>query len=128
MISRPARTRIALGVGGIVIVSGVLGCMHMRSQQYPASGPTFSVTLTSNPAPVTAADFGHTWTLNVDRGTIGCTKDADGDPTLFFTAPDGTEYALNGVTGNKDRPDIEDIANGSVGPLRSFAFGVCDVP
>ena len=56
-------------------------------------------------------------------GPSGCGKTT----LLNFTAPNGIEYALNHVKGNGSRRDIDDISNGSVGPLRSFAFTVCDV-
>lgn len=48
---------------------------------------------------------------------------------MRFTAPDGTQYALNQTSDNKDLPDINQLlADGkSTGTLTSFAFTVCDV-
>ena len=75
---------------------------------------------------MTAEQFGHSWALKVDHGTVACVMNDEGDPVLTFTAPDGTVYALNALKENKDLPDISEIADGSIGTLRTFAFTVCD--
>lgn len=98
------------------------GLMHPGD--FPKDGPT--ITATSNPQPVTADDFGRAWNLNVDHGTVRCEENDKGDPVLRFTAPDGTDYALNSVDENAGLPPISDITDGSIGTLRSFAFTVCD--
>lgn len=120
------RTRLARSAAASVAVLtfGLTGCGAFHPEDFPTDGPMR--TATSNPAEVEASDFGHSWNLDVDHGTVGCEMSSDGDPALTFTAPDGTVYALNAVEANHDLPDIGDIANGSVGPLRSFAFTVCD--
>ncbi|PHP52634.1 superoxide dismutase [Actinomyces ruminis] len=100
------------------------GCGITHPEDYPVDGPTFKAT--SNPAEVHAEDFGHSWNLNVDSGVVGCEFDEDGDPALTFTSPDGTVYALNAVEANDGLPEIGDIAGGSVGYLRTFAFTVCE--
>ncbi|SPF68348.1 Prokaryotic membrane lipoprotein lipid attachment site profile [Propionibacterium ruminifibrarum] len=116
---------ILTGAAAALLVAATSGCGALHSEDYPTDGP--SRTATSNPQEVTAEQFGHSWALDVDRGTVGCERNADGDPVLTFTSPDGTRYALNRVEGNRDLPDVSEIANGSIGPLRSFAFSVCDV-
>ena len=103
---------------------GLSGCGLLHPHDYPTSGPT--KTATSNPQEVKADDFGHSWNLTVDHGTISCEENSKGDPILRFTSPDGTVYALNSLDENSDLPSIEKIANGSVGTLRTFAFSVCD--
>lgn len=101
------------------------GCGIFHPDDYRADGP--SLTASSNPQEVQAEDFGHSWNLTVDHGTISCELDGDNNAALRFTAPDGTVYAINFVDKNTDLPSIEKIADGSVGPLRTFAFTVCDV-
>lgn len=117
--------------GGVLVMScltagGLLaGCNGMRHpEDFPTDGPT--ATATANPQEVSADDFGHSWALDTDHGTVSCRSGQDGDPVLRFTAPDGTAYALNEVDGNNGLPDISEIADGSVGTLRTFAFTVCD--
>ena len=73
-----------------------------------------------------AEDFGHSWDLEVDHGTVSCTMNGSDDPVLTFTAPDDTVYALNAVDENRELPEIDDIADSSIGTLRAFAFSVCD--
>lgn len=53
---------------------------------------------------VTSADLGDAWPLTVDHGTIRRRGDA-----VTFVAPDGTEYALNGVAISAGFPEIEPI-------------------
>ncbi|NNG80373.1 superoxide dismutase [Micrococcus luteus] len=104
---------------------GLAGCNGMQHpEDFPVDGP--KVTATSNPAEVSKDDFGHSWNLTVDHGTVACEQNSDSDPVLTFTAPDGTVYALNAVDQNKDLPDIGEISDGSIGTLRTFAFTVCD--
>lgn len=107
-----------------LLVSALTGCGIFHPEDFPADGPTR--TATSNPAEVTSSEFGHSWNLTVDHGTVSCERSGDGDPALTFTAPDGTTYALNSVEANSDLPDISEISDGSVGTLRTFAFTVCD--
>ncbi len=121
----PRRIRgfIAAGLLGAM---GLSGCGMFHPEDYPTDTAKLPKA-TSNPAKVSKATFRHSWNLKVDHGTIHCKLNSGGDPILYFTAPNGTEYALNSVTGNGGRPDIEDIADGSVGTIRSFAFSVCKV-
>lgn len=108
-----------------LLLLGLTGCNGMQHpEDFPLDGPTH--TAPSNPQEVSAADFGHTWALNVDHGTVSCETNSKGDPVLRFTAPDGTDYALNSVDENSDLPPISDISDGSIGTLRTFAFTVCD--
>jgi hypothetical protein len=116
---------VAASTAAALLTLGLAGCNGiMHPEDFPENGPTH--TATSNPQDVDAADFGHSWNLDVDHGTISCEQSAKGDPVLRFTAPDGTEYALNSVDDNADLPPIGDIADGSTGALRTFAFAVCD--
>ena len=120
------RRRASATAAAGLLALGLSACNGLRHpEDFPTDGP--SVTATSNPAKVKSSDFGHSWNLKVDHGTVTCKDNSDGDPILYFTAPNGIEYALNHVKGNGSRRDIDDISNGSVGPLRSFAFTVCDV-
>lgn len=117
--------RALIATTAALLTVGLSACNGMRNpDDFPTDGPT--MTATSNPAEVSASDFGHSWNLEVDRGTVACEMNGDGDPTLTFTAPDGTVYALNAVGDNRELPDISEIANGSIGTLRTFAFTVCD--
>lgn len=120
-------TRRVLGtMTAALLAIGLTACNGiMNPDDFPTDGrPT--MTATSNPAEVEASDFGHSWNLNVDHGTIACETNSDGDPVLTFTAPDDTTYALNSVDDNSQLPDIGEIADGSIGTLRTFAFSVCD--
>lgn len=101
------------------------GCGAFHPEDYPLDGP--ALTATDNPQEVTADQFGHSWPLAVDQGWVGCELNGNGDPVLTFTDPDGTVYALNALEENRGNTDIGDIATGSIGPLRTFAFAVCDV-
>ena len=120
-----SRIRGVLASASLLATACLAGCGAFHQKDFPTDGP--SVTATSNPAKVKSSDFGHSWNLKVDHGTVTCKDNSDGDPILYFTAPNGIEYALNHVKGNGSRRDIDDISNGSVGPLRFFAFTVCDV-
>jgi hypothetical protein len=108
----------------VLLTLGLTGCGVMHPEDFPVDGP--ARTATSNPQNVTDDNFAHSWNLTVDRGTVSCERNSKGDPVLRFTAPDGTEYALNSVDENADLPPIGDISNGSIGTLRTFAFTVCD--
>lgn len=121
-IGRRTVTTLALALTGVLALAG---CGALDSGAYPADGPT--VTATSNPQQVTAGQFGHAWPFTVDNGEIACTINDDGNPLLSFTAPDGTAYALNAVDGSRQLEDIAEIRDASIGPVRSFAFSVCDV-
>lgn len=119
-------TRPVLGtVTAALLTIGLTACNGiMNPEDFPTDGPT--MTASSNPAEVEASDFGHSWNLDVDHGTVACEINSDGDPVLTFTAPDGTTYALNSVDDNRQLPDIAEITDGSIGTLRTFAFSVCD--
>lgn len=116
-------TGLAAAIAALTITA-LTGCGALHPDDYPLEEPTLQAT--SNPAEVSAKQFGQSWSLDVDHGIVGCELDEGGNPILTFTAPDGTTYALNAIGPNTDRPDIENISNGSVGTLRTFAFTVCD--
>lgn len=118
-------SRYVLAAAGVGLAAlSLTACGLTHPEDFPLDGPT--QTATSNPAEVTAEQFGHSWALKVDHGTVACVMNDEGDPVLTFTAPDGTVYALNALKENKDLPDISEIADGSIGTLRTFAFTVCD--
>jgi hypothetical protein len=74
-------------------------------------------------ARVSQAQFGHRWPLTVDCGVLFCdaTGDQGGVNGVYFTAPDGTVYAVNGTARNSgDYPDIDPIW----APDRGFGKGV----
>lgn len=115
----------AVALGGVALLMSTLsGCGLFHQGDFPTDGPTRKAT--SNPAEVSSSDFGYSWNLKVDHGTVACKKSDNGDPALTFTDPDGKTYALNSVEANSDLPNISEIASGSVGTLRTFAFTVCD--
>lgn len=120
------KRRIALYIAGLTVLStaALTGCGALNPDQYPVDGPT--ATATANPQEVTDEEFGHSWPFTVDHGTLSCEMNDSGDPLLAFTAPDGTTYALNAVDGSEELEDISEISEGSIGPIRSFAFSVCD--
>ena len=65
-------------------------------------------TLEPNEARIAEKDIPHDeWPLTVPRGVVRCEGAAD----VFFQAPDGTEYAVNGAakTTRRDLPEIERI-------------------
>ena len=116
-------TGLMLTVMVMFAATGCNGLLH--PEDFPTDEPTLSAT--SNPQQIQANQFGQSWHLNVDYGTISCEENHKGGPILRFTAPDGTVYALNSVAQNSDLPSIDDISDGSIGTLRSFAFTVCDI-
>ncbi len=124
MNSNPGRALRPATLATIPLILALTGCGSFHPEDYPLDGPT--LTATENPQEVTAEQFGHSWPLTVDHGQVGCDLNAAGDPVLTFTDPDGTVYALNALEENAGNADIGDIATGSVGPLRTFAFTVCD--
>lgn len=124
MNSNPGRALRPAALATIPLILALTGCGAFHPEDYPLDGPT--LTATENPQEVTAEQFGHSWPLTVDHGQVGCDLNAAGDPVLTFTDPDGTVYALNALEENAGNADIGDIATGSVGPLRTFAFIVCD--
>lgn len=123
---RERRIRLTGGaVSAAFLAIALAGCSGLsHPEDSPADGQ--GATVTSNPQEVRAEDFGRTWPLNIENGTISCRVNADGDPVLRFTAPDGTQYALNALDDNADLAPISEISDGSVGTLRTFAFAVCD--
>lgn len=123
---RERRIRLTGGaVSAAFLAIALAGCSGLsHPEDFPADGQ--GATVTSNPQDVRAEDFGRTWPLSVTSGTISCSANADGDPVLRFTAPDGTQYALNALDDNADLAPISEISDGSVGTLRTFAFAVCD--
>ena len=118
-VRRSATLITALGVLALLT-----GCGAFHPQDYPLDGPTASAT--ANPHYVTAEQFGHSWPLTVASGTVSCELSEDGDPVLTFTDPDGVVYALNALPDNAVNEDINQILDGSIGPLRSFALTVCN--
>lgn len=57
------------------------------------------------PGHVEPADFDQPWPLTVESGTLRCEPPG----AVVFTAPDGTEYAVNGMAEGQDYADIEPI-------------------
>jgi hypothetical protein len=64
-----------------------------------------SGTSNSDGVEVSAAELGDKWPLTVDRGTLRC----EGDIDVIFTAPDGTEYGVNGTALDHGFKDIDPI-------------------
>ncbi|MEZ2189725.1 hypothetical protein [Corynebacterium sp. CCM 9204] len=107
-----------------VLASQVTACGAFHQEDFPTDGPLFKAT--ANPMKVTKEDLGHSWPFD-DISDISVSCKPDGDVVILRAElPDGTEYALNAVGANDGLTPIEDRASGSVGPLRSVAFGTCD--
>lgn len=89
------QTITATGLAAIMAL-GLTACMDgiEHPENYPTNGSK-TITATSNPQDISADQLGHTWPLTVDHGTVSCTHNSKGDPVMRFTAPDGTQYALN---------------------------------
>lgn len=92
----------------------------------------------SRPGLVTKTDLGDKWPLTVEYGFLSCTNKEAGGMALelaVFTAPDGTEYALNGsAKAHTDAQDIEPIWANSpnspgtrvdIGPLLQRTRALC---
>lgn len=127
-------TRMCPALLGISLFALVLaGCGPSAANpdaEVPDVPPFESISAaTSNPQEITSVDFGSSWPLSVDRGSVGCRVNGEGDAVITFTAPDQTVYALNDVAENDDNAPINDVtkARGNMGSLRSFALTTCDV-
>lgn len=74
------RTSTVAGAAALLVL-GLAGCNGiMHPEDFPVDGPT--TTATSNPQEVNADDFGHSWNLEVDHGTVSCEENGKGDPVL----------------------------------------------
>lgn len=80
---------------------------------------------------VTSEDYGNAWPLTVDEGTLRCEPAGQ----VVFTAPDGTEYAVNGMADTAGYADIDPIWAGSrdpgipkmsMGPLIDDGLAMCE--
>jgi hypothetical protein len=69
-------------------------------------------------------DAGKAWPLTVEVGRVGCERGA-----AYFTAPDGTEYALNAAATKRRFPKIEPLVDqedgGDLMPLVQAAEALC---
>lgn len=80
---------------------------------------TFAVVLTlacaSSPpsAAISRAELGETWPLTVNRGTLRCEPPG----AVVFQAPDGSDYAVNGLASSQGYPDIDPIWADNPDPL-----------
>lgn len=94
--------------------------------------------LKDEPGLITRDDLGDDWPLTVDFGVASCDAFTAGGMDLksaIFTAPDGTEYALNGTAKDhtdaadidpiwKDDPDMDGLKI-NIGPLIDFGLSLC---
>lgn len=74
---------------------------------------------------VSRADFvgrGLSWPLTVDAGRLGCRARA-----VWFKAPDGREYAVNGAASNKGGADLDLILSVDEETLRLLKAAGADV-
>lgn len=118
----------ALRIVGVLtgLTLSISGCGAFHQEDFPKDGPKFKAT--SNPMTITDNDLGDSWPFDdLHSVTVSCKHDGD-DVVLRLQTPDGQEYALNGVKANSQLQPVEDIANGSIGTIRSAAFGTCDFP
>jgi Protein of unknown function (DUF2511) len=71
---------------------------------------------------ISRSDFGSSWPLTVDHGTLTCHPvDA-----VTFTAPGGTTYGVNGTAMDHGYPDIHPIWAPAPGGLRKYIGGLID--
>jgi hypothetical protein len=61
------------------------------------------------PGEVTKAEFGKKWPLSVPSGLLRCESFGPELGEVIFTAPDGTEYGLNGTAQDGGYPPIDPI-------------------
>ena len=79
--------------------------VELAESPTPTPIPTPAPTPTA-PGFVHRSDYGEAWPLTIDRGTLRCEPPG----TVVFTAPDGTQYAVNGMAeGQQGLADIEPI-------------------
>lgn len=84
------------GVAAKLSVALIIGC---------SSAPTGDV--------VTGAEFGDAWPLTVDHGTLRCEPPG----AVIFQAPDGSDYAVNGLASSQGYPEIGPIWADDPDPL-----------
>ena len=81
------------------------------------------------------ADLGDAWPLTVEEGTLAC-NGSGGVGEVFFTAPEGTAYAVNGAAKSNERladvtpiwadnPDINGLKK-DIGPLIDKGLALCE--
>lgn len=81
-------------------------------------------------AEVSRSDYGQEWPLTVDQGKLRC----ESPSAVVFTAPDGSEYAINGAASTqgyaeidpiwRNNPDISE-AKVNIGPLIDDGLALC---
>lgn len=68
---------------------------------------------------VTAASFGSSWPLTVPSGTLSCEGSSSSVQSVVFTAPDGTQYGVNGTAQSVlGLPSIDPIWQDESGGLK----------
>lgn len=136
------------GNAGYVVVSFPDGTPGEPQEGLCASAPTDKPEplppvevpddVTDEPGLITRDDLGEDWPLTVDYGVVSCETFTAGGRDLqsaTFTAPDGTEYALNGIARSytdaedvdpiwKDDPDMDGLKV-DIGPLIDFGLTLC---
>jgi hypothetical protein len=79
---------------------------------------------------VSSGQYGSKWPLTVDHGKLRC----EGDIEVIFTAPDGTEYGVNGTALDHGFKDIHPIwavdpsgltPKKDIGPLIDKGLSLC---
>lgn len=115
--------RQLLGFTAVATMCTLTACGLLTPDAFPTDVP--ERTASTNPGNASRAEFGSAWPLEVESGEVSCELNRDGDPVLTFTTPDGARYAVNQLA-ERTLPPLSDIAAGSIGPLRSFAFTTCE--
>lgn len=117
---------MAVTVIGVVGMGGCGAAGHSAAQ----AGAKDSGHQASEAA-VNFHEFGKSWPLLVPDGTLRCGSFGKGMGEVIFTAPDGTEYGLNGLASDSYK-DIDPIwregAYGlkvSIGPLINRGLALC---
>jgi hypothetical protein len=89
-----------------VIALAMAGCGDEPSSDGGLSSSPASQSEDVGSARLHKSDFpAGTWPLTVSSGTVRCEGSA-----VYFEAPDGTEYAVNGTARGQDpTPPLEDI-------------------
>jgi hypothetical protein len=62
----------------------------------------------ADPGSVSKTEFGEEWPLKVPSGDLRC-EGSEGFGSVVFTAPNGTDYAVNGPALDNGYPEIEPI-------------------
>ena len=122
-----------------VAALGFVACGESEDAISTASSDTSTASETSTtskePGEISASEYGKKWPLTVDSGVVRC-EGSGAAGEVIFTAPDGTEYAVNG-TAQANYPPIDPIwrydpelkkyeIKVSMGPVLDTGLALCE--